>query len=96
MFIDLVQDVDVMLPVLVALRAHGGFGLKIRVSRWLRQESPRTEALLRDHGFDFAYVQRRQVIDGRAPSLRGADAVIAAAAPRSEGARPSITWRLCT
>ena len=78
-FIDLVQDVDVMLPVLLALREQGGIGLKIHVSRWLQRESPRTEVMLREHGLDFAYLPRRQVIEGRAPTLRGADALIAAA-----------------
>jgi hypothetical protein len=78
-FVDLVQDIDVMLPVLAAIRDAGDLRLKVRVSRWLSHESPRTAALLERHGFPFAYVPRRKVIEGVAPSLRGAHAVIAAA-----------------
>lgn len=77
-FIDLVQDVDVMAPVLVALKADGRFGIRICVSRWLERESPRTGALLDELGFRFSYVRRRDVIEGRTPSLRGLDAVISA------------------
>lgn len=77
--IDLVQDIDVLLGVLVAIAAAPGLELKIVVSRWLERESPRTAALLRAHGLDFAYVRRREVILGRSPSLRGVGAVLAAA-----------------
>jgi hypothetical protein len=78
-FVDLVQDIDVMLPVLEALRSHGGFRLKVCVSRWLMKESPRVGALLNRHGFAFAHVPRRRIVAGLAPSLRGIQAVIAAA-----------------
>lgn len=77
--VDLVQDIDVMLPVLEALRAHGGLRLKVCVSRWLAKEAPRAGALLEARGFRFAYVPRRRIVDGLAPSLRGVRAVIAAA-----------------
>jgi hypothetical protein len=86
-FIDLVQDVDVMLPVLQAIRADGTLRLKIAVSRWLSRESPRTEALLHEHGFDFTLVRRRDVVEGRSPSLRGMAAVISAA----ESSHPAHT-----
>lgn len=84
-FIDLVQDIDVMLPVILAIRARDGLRLKVVVSRWLARESPRTAALLAAHGFGFSYLPRRQVIEGRAPGLRGVDAVIAA----SESSHPA-------
>ena len=77
--IDLVQDIDVLLGVLLAIRASPDLSLKIVVSRWLERESPRTGALLRAHGLPFAYVRRRDVIEGGAPSLRGVGAVLAAA-----------------
>jgi hypothetical protein len=84
-FIDLVQDIDVMLPVLRAIRAHGGLRQKVVVSRWLESESPRTTALLAAHGFGFETVRRADVIEGRAPSLSGLSAVIAA----SESSHPA-------
>jgi hypothetical protein len=78
-FIDLVQDIDVMAPVLEAVRAQGAIRLKIVVSRWLMHESPRTAALLDARGFRFAQIPRRRIVAGRAPSLFGMDAVISAA-----------------
>ena len=84
-FVDLVQDIDVLLPVLLAFRAQGEYTVRVRVSRWLAEESPRTAALLRAHGLDFGYVRRRDVIAGTAPSLRGIGAVIAA----SESSHPA-------
>ena len=86
-FIDLVQDVDVMLPVLIAIRAGGGLRLNVVVSRWLMRESPRTGALLSRHGFSFTQAPRRQVVEGRGPSLRGMAAVISAA----ESSHPAHT-----
>jgi hypothetical protein len=83
--VDLVQDIDALLGVLLAIRASPALSLKIVVCRWLQRESPRTEALLRSHRLPFAYVRRREIIDGRAPSLRGVDAVLAA----SESTHPA-------
>ena len=77
--VDLVQDIDALLGVLVALGEEPRLSLTIVVSRWLERESPRTEALLHAHGLDFTYVRRRDIIEGRAPSLRGVQAVLAAA-----------------
>jgi hypothetical protein len=77
-FIDLTQDIDVLLPVILALRAGDALTATVRVSRWLERESPRTGALLRACGIPFAYVRRHEVVEGRAPSLRGIAAVIAA------------------
>ena len=83
--VDLVQDIDALLPVLRAIAASPELSLRIVVSRWLAKESPRTEALLRRHGLAFAYVRRREIIEGRAPSLRGIAAVLAA----SESSHPA-------
>ena len=77
--VDLVQDIDALLGVLLAIQAAPGLALKIVVSRWLERESPRTGALLRAHRLPFAYVRRRDVIEARAPSLSGVSAVLAAA-----------------
>ncbi len=77
-FVDLVQDIDVMLPVLLAIRDQPDLELRTCVSRWLSQESPRTAEVLAAHGLPFAYVRRRDVIEGRAPSLRGLKAVVTA------------------
>lgn len=84
-FVDLVQDLDVLLPVLLAVRSDPDLSLKVMVSRWLERESPRTAARLRAEGFAFKYVRRHDVIEGRAPSLGGVAAVLAA----SESSHPA-------
>lgn len=77
--VDLVQDIDVLLPVLLALRSDGGFNLDIRVSRWLEQESPRTQAVLARHALGFSWLRRSRVVEGAAPSLSSVAAVLTAA-----------------
>jgi len=84
-FVDLVQDIDVMLPLLLQLDRAGFCTLDIRVSRWLVAESPRTTGLLDLHGLAFQFVRRSEVVAGRAPSLRGVAAVLAA----SESSHPA-------
>ena len=78
-FIDLVQDIDVLLPLLLALREDGFAGVRVLVSRWLAKASPRTAGLLEAHRIPFAYVRRHDVIGGRAPSMRGLAALFTAA-----------------
>lgn len=75
--VDLVQDIDVLLPVLIALR-DAGLGLRITVSRWLERESPRTAGLLRSHGLRFSYERRTRIVEGDAPGLDGVAAVLTA------------------
>jgi hypothetical protein len=77
--VDLVQDIDVLLPVLLALRDSGRFGLDIRASRWLEKESPRSQGLLESHGLAFSWLRRSRVADGKEPSLAGVSAVLTAA-----------------
>lgn len=77
--LDLAQDIDVLAPVLAALRDSAELQPVVRVSRWLARESPRTAARLQALGLPFAYVRRAEVIAGRAPSLRGVGAVLTAA-----------------
>ena len=78
-FIDLVQDIDVLLPLLLALRDKGFVGVRVLVSRWLAKESLRTAGLLEAHRIPFAYVRRHDVIEGRAPSVQGLAALFTAA-----------------
>lgn len=76
--VDLVQDIDVLLPVMLALRADGVWALRIVVSRWLAEASPRTAGLLKMHGLHFRYVPRRAVVEGSAPNLAGVSAMLTA------------------
>jgi hypothetical protein len=85
-FIDLVQDVEVMTPLLLALQRPGeGWRLEVVVSRSLKANAPEAPAWLKDAGVRFAHVVRREVIEGRAPKLRGVQAVITA----SESSHPA-------
>jgi hypothetical protein len=77
--VDLAQDIDVLAPVLAALRDCPDLAPVVRVAGWLERESPRTAARLRQLGLAFAYVRRADVVSGKAPSLRGIAAVLAAA-----------------
>ncbi len=76
--VDLVQDIDVLLPVCIALRAAGPFTLRFVVSHWLTEKSPRTALLLTENGFEFSYASRRKLIDGVLPPLGRAAAVLTA------------------
>jgi hypothetical protein len=88
-FIDLPQDVEVMSPVLCGATADDGDGwdLKIRVSRWLKAAHPEAVAELMATGLRFRFVRRSEVIEGRAPDLRGVDALLTA----SESSHPAHT-----
>jgi hypothetical protein len=74
--IDIIQDLDVLLPVLLALRDRRDVALSLRVSNWLCTENPRTEATLRAAGLRFRWVKRRDLIEGRQPGLRGVDVLL--------------------
>lgn len=78
-YVDLVQDIDVLLPVLIALRDERRWRTRIRVARWLADASPRTALLLRRHALPFRWVLRGAVKADLAPSLAGVAALLTAA-----------------
>ena len=77
--IDIHQDLDVLLPVLLALQSRGEMRLRIAVTDWLVAESPRVLNILAAHHLDFDIHPREAVQAGEAPSLAGADGVLAGA-----------------
>ncbi len=77
-YIDLVQDIDVLLPVLLRARAQPGLSLNIVVARWLETAAPRVAALLRRHALPFRTIPRRRVIEGQGPSLWRVDGLLTA------------------
>lgn len=79
------QDIDVLLPVLLGLTADPAFQLRILVSRWLAEESPRTAKLLRRRRLPFDWIRRRHLVEGTGPDLREVDFVLAA----SESSHPA-------
>lgn len=86
-FFDLAQDVDVLAPVVEALRERDALDLRIVVSDWLQTESPRTLARLAGAGFDVEIVDRNAAIRGEAPGLGQARGVLVAADANVEAHR---------
>ena len=84
-FVDLVQDIDVLGPVLLDLAADPDLELRIVVSRWLEARSPRTALWLRRAGLPFRWVRRNDVVAGTAPGLQRVAAVLTA----SESSHPA-------
>ena len=77
--IDIHQDVDVLLPILLALKQRGDVGLRIVVSDWLVEGSPRALNLLTAHGLAFQVLDRQAIRRGDVPSLGGVKGTISAA-----------------
>ena len=73
---DLSQDIDILLPVLVALRARAEVTLRLVASDWLREESPRTFQSLAAQGFETEIHDRALIRRGELPDLSGVAAVL--------------------
>jgi len=86
-YLDLIQDLDVLLPVILAARDDARLNVRVVVARWLAAEAPRVGRILMSHEIRFRYIPRRTVIAGRGPSLWGVDAVLTA----SESDQPTHT-----
>ncbi|WP_372616781.1 glycosyltransferase [Falsiroseomonas sp.] len=78
-FLDLVQDLDVLLPVLEAMRADPRFAPEACISDRLAAASPRVLRELVERGLMPRIVPRKDVIAGRAPALEGIAALLTAA-----------------
>lgn len=77
-YVDLIQDIDVLLPVILRLRSQPGLSVGIVMARWLEAAAPRVAGLLRHHALPFRTIPRRRVIDGTGPSLWRVDGVLTA------------------
>jgi hypothetical protein len=78
-FLDLIQDLDPLLPVIDVLRQTPEVELRIVVSGWLRRRSPRVAAELAARRLGFEVVDRQAVLQGQAPAFHDTDALIAVA-----------------
>lgn len=76
-FLDLVQDLDLALPVLDALRRLDGVELRVAISAWLRRRSPRVPIELGVRDLIPEIYDRGEIEEGDRPSLDGVDAVVA-------------------
>ena len=77
--IDIHQDLDVLLPVLLALKARGEAQLRLVLSDYLLADSPRIAAALGAHGLEFTTHPREAIRSGAEPALAGADGALSGA-----------------
>ena len=77
--IDIHQDLDVLLPVLAALKVRREVALRLVVSDYLLADSPRIAAALAGRGLDFTAHPREAIRDGSEPSLAGVRGVLSGA-----------------
>jgi hypothetical protein len=75
-FMDLVQDLDLALPLIDQILARPDAVLRVVVTNWLEERSPRVSAELEARGIVADVVQRTDVLSGAGPSLAGVDALI--------------------
>lgn len=76
LFMDLVQDLDLALPILDELLARQTAGLRVIASRWLEERSPRVAVELDARGILPELVGRGELLRGTAPHLDGVDALL--------------------
>ena len=91
-FIDLIQDLDVLAPFIARLSADRAFSLRVIVSKWLLTASPRTAAVLETVKAPFKTVKRHAVVCGTLPTLGGVDALLTAS--ESNHAAHTAGWAL--
>lgn len=67
--IDLVQDLEVILPVALAARQSGRYKVSICMTTWLHEVAPWVPNRLASHGFQPILATRKQLQLGQAPDL---------------------------
>jgi hypothetical protein len=68
-FMDLLQDLDVLMPVIQGLMRDPRFDLKVCVTEWLVSASPRVLQQLTSNGIIPILVSQQDVVRGTAPKL---------------------------
>jgi hypothetical protein len=74
--LDLIQDLDVALPLIDAMTDRGGIDLRIVVTGWLHRRSPRVAQELADRDLKPLIFSRDALLSGTAPSLDGVGGVV--------------------
>jgi hypothetical protein len=77
--IDLIQDLDILLPLLIAAQQRSDLKFKVCVTDWVIDKSPRVKNILDSLNLDYFIVMRPAAKLGLQPSLRGIKALITAA-----------------
>jgi hypothetical protein len=78
-FINLMQDLDVFLPLLTTSISRDDLYFKVCVTDWVIDNSPRVKTILDSLNLDYFIVNRRAVKYGFQPKLKGIKAIITAA-----------------
>lgn len=76
LFLDLMQDLDLALPMIDELQATPGMNLRVAASTWLLDRSPRVRAELEARTITIEAVEREDVLAGRTPDLATADTLV--------------------
>lgn len=77
-YIDLIQDLDLILPLLKAINIREDLALKICLSDWVVKKSPRVENTLKSLGFKYSIVFQAALKRKLQPCLVNIDALITA------------------
>lgn len=78
LFLNLPQDLDVLLPLAIRLRQSPGLEIKVALTDKAEGNSPRIGRLLRAAGIEPMVVSHKAAVAGLQPSLRGISALITA------------------
>jgi len=79
LLLDLIQDLDLALPLIDEFKRRPGVELRIVISSWLFRRSPRVGSELGARNLAFENIHRDQLESGAEPSLNGVAAVVAIA-----------------
>ncbi|MEC4892816.1 MAG: glycosyltransferase [Oscillatoria sp. PMC 1051.18] len=79
LFMDLIQDLDLIRPFLLAAKNREDLSFKVCVTDWLVSKSPRVENTLRELGIEYSVPFRRGVKLGIQPQLHDVQVLITAA-----------------
>ncbi len=79
LFLDLIQDLDLILPLLKALQKREDLTYQVCVTNWLVEESPRVSNTLKSLNVDYSVLYRKSIRLGLQPRLTGIHALITAA-----------------
>lgn len=77
-FLDLIQDLDLVVPILKKAKDRKDLAFKVCVTDWLANQSPRVENNLQLLEADYFVVSQHQVRAGIEPNLNGIQALITA------------------
>ena len=76
LFLDLIQDVELALPIVDAVLRHPRLTLRLVASSWLAEQMPRLETELAARGVTAELHDRRAIANGTAVALDGVDALL--------------------